>query len=87
MTGLTADALHRSPPDLPPTLDATRLDGHVELRVSDAGPCPYQGIETNGLALRLARDLTEAMGDTLRCEEDRGGGRTVIITLPAAAHA
>ena len=37
------------------------------------------------LAFRLARDLTEAMGDTLRTELAPGGGRGVIVCLPAAA--
>ena len=37
------------------------------------------------LSLRLAADLAEAMGVTLRCERTPCGGRTVIIILPAAA--
>jgi hypothetical protein len=56
----------------------------VEIRIADQGPGPHQGDGPSSLALRLARDLTEAMGDTLRCEGIRGG-RTVILTLPAAA--
>ena len=47
-----------------------------------------QGPEANGgpasLALRLAGDLAEAMGDTLRSERTPAGGRTVVLTLPAA---
>ncbi|MGO9218876.1 MAG: universal stress protein [Streptosporangiaceae bacterium] len=85
LTSLMADALHRSPADVPPVLTAVGLARHVEIRIADQGPAPQQGNGTNGLALRLARDLTEAMGDTLRCEETRSGGRTVILTLPAAA--
>ena len=46
-----------------------------------AGPRPGQA----GLAFRLARDLTDAMGDALSCEYTPGNGRTVIVTLPAAA--
>jgi two-component system, OmpR family, sensor histidine kinase KdpD len=85
LTSLMADALHRSTADVPPVLTATGLASHVEIRIADQGTDPDQGNGTNGLALRLARDLTEAMGDTLRCERTAGGGRTVIITLPAAA--
>jgi two-component system sensor histidine kinase KdpD len=85
LTSLMADALHRSPADVPPVLTAAGLASHVEIRIADQGPGPRQGSGPDSLALRLARDLTEAMGDTLRCEEPDGGGRTVIITLPAAA--
>jgi two-component system sensor histidine kinase KdpD len=85
LTSLMADALHRSITDVPPMLTAAGLASHVEIRITDHGPGPRQGNGTNSLALRLARDLTEAMGDTLRCEQTPGGGRTVIITLPAAA--
>ena len=85
LTSLMADALHRSPADVPPVLTAAGLAGHVEIRIADQGPSPRQGNGPDSLALRLARDLTEAMGDTLRCAEPRDGGRAVIITLPAAA--
>ena len=85
LTSLMGDALHRSPADVPPVFTADGLASHVQIRIADQGPGPHQGNDTNSLALRLARDLTEAMGDTLRCEETRGGGRTVTITLPAAA--
>ena len=84
LASLMADALHRSPADVPPVLTAAGLARHVEIRIADQEPFPQQGDGTNSLALRLARDLTEAMGDTLRCEETRSGGRTVILTLPAA---
>ncbi len=83
LASLMADALHRSPADAPPVLTAAGLARHVEIRISDQEPFPQQGDGTNSLALRLARDLTEAMGDTLRCEETRSG-RTVILALPAA---
>jgi len=86
LTSLMADALQRSPADIPPVLTAARLATHVEVRIADRGPAPQLGKGTSSLALRLARDLTEAMGDTLRCESDPAGGRTVVITLPAVAH-
>lgn len=84
LTSATAEALQRGPVGVPPTIAAVSRGGQVEIRITDQGPPPSQGNGTNGLGLRLARDLTEAMGDTFRCEESRDGGRTVIITLPAA---
>jgi two-component system sensor histidine kinase KdpD len=84
LTALTAEALHRSPPGLPPALAAASHDGRAEIRVTDHGPPQSPGSEPDSLGFRLARDLTEAMGDTLRCTENQGGGRTVIITLPAS---
>ncbi|MFG2041880.1 universal stress protein [Dactylosporangium sp. NPDC048998] len=35
-------------------------------------------------AYRLAQGLTEATGGTLRLEQSPGGGRTAVVTLPAA---
>ncbi len=84
LTSLMADALHRSPADVPPVLTAVGLARHVKIRIADQEPARQEGDGANSLALRLARDLTEAMGDTLRSEETRSG-RTVILTLPAAA--
>ena len=63
----------------------------VARRITDQGPDERK--RPASLALRLAADLAEAMGITLRCERtssssssSSGGGRTVIIILPAAAH-
>ena len=84
LTSLMADALHRSPPDLPPALTAVILPEHVEIRVADQGSAEPPDGGAN-LAVRLALDLTEAMSGTLRSEETAGGGRTVVITLPSAA--
>ncbi len=83
LTSLLADAWQRSPADPMPALTAVGLDGQVEIRICDHGP--DQDDSTASLALRLARDMAEAMGDTLRCERTPGGGRTVIVTLPACA--
>jgi two-component system sensor histidine kinase KdpD len=83
LTSLLADAWQRCPAGPMPALAAVALDGQVEIRICDQGPDSGDG--TASLALRLARDLTEAMGDTLRFERTPGGGRTVILTLPAAA--
>ena len=65
-------------------LTAVGLASQVQIRIADQGPGPHQGNGTSSLALWLARDLTEAMADTLRCEQTQSGGRTVVISLPAA---
>ena len=79
LTSLLADALQRGPDG--PVLAAGGRNGRVEVRITDRGPDPGEP----SLAFRLARDLTEAMGDTLRTEPAPGGGRSVIVCLPAAA--
>jgi two-component system, OmpR family, sensor histidine kinase KdpD len=82
LTSLLADALQRCPAGSPPVLTAARPDGRVEIRIADKGP--DEGGGPASLALRLAGDLAEAIGDTLRYERTPSGGRTVILTLPAA---
>jgi two-component system, OmpR family, sensor histidine kinase KdpD len=85
LTSLVADALHRSPGGAPPALTAAITGSNVTICVTDHGPRPDQGnSDGDGLALRLARDLAEAMGDTLRCDQAPDGGRSTAITLPAA---
>jgi len=79
LTSLLADALQRGPDG--PLVAAGGRDGQVEVRVTDRGPGPGEP----SLGFRLARDLTEAMGDTLRTEPVPGGGRSVVVSLPAAA--
>ncbi len=83
LTSLLADAAHRCPAGPPPVLTADCPDGRIEVRITDQGPDERGGPPS--LALRLATDLAEALGVTLRCERAPSGGRTVIITLPAAA--
>jgi two-component system, OmpR family, sensor histidine kinase KdpD len=83
LTSLIADALHRSPDDAPPSLTAAVAGSHVDICVMDQGRASQQG-SRNGLPLRLARDLAAAMGDTCRCDQNPHGGRSVILTLPAA---
>jgi len=85
LTSLTADALHRSPPKCPPVVSAAARADRVEIRIADRGTAWYPDGDGDSLSLRLALDLTEAIGGTLRCEDPAGGGRTVVITLPAAA--
>ena len=83
LTSLLADAVARSPAGLSPVLTVAGLTGLVEIRITDRGP--DQGEDPGSLALRLAGDLADAIGGTLRCEPNPGRGRTVILTLPAAA--
>ena len=83
LTSLLADAMARSPADAPPALTAVSLGSQVEIRITDWGPDEGDGAVS--LPLRLARDLADAMGDTLRCEPSPGGGRTVVMTLSAVA--
>jgi two-component system, OmpR family, sensor histidine kinase KdpD len=86
LTSLMADALYRSPADAGPALTASTAGSQVDIRVTDRGPSPDEaGSNGSGLTLRLARDLAEAMGDTLRCEHTPQGGRSVALTLPAAS--
>jgi two-component system sensor histidine kinase KdpD len=83
MASLLADAVHRCPAGPPPVLTAASPNGSVEVRITDQGP-DERGHPAS-LALRLAADLAEAMGITLRCERTPSGGRTVVMILPAAA--
>jgi len=85
LASLLADALQRSPADQPPVVTAVRRNGRVEVCIADQGPDEPDGAVS--LAFRLARDLTEAMGDTLRTQHLPGGGHSVVVTLPAASAA
>ena len=85
LTRLLADALQRSPAGPPPVVTAVSRDSRVEVHITDQGP-DQPGAEAS-LAFRLARDLTEALGDTLRIQNLPGGGHSVVVTLPAAAPA
>lgn len=55
-----------------------------QLRIYQVRVTGYGPADEASLAFRLARDLTEAMGDRLRTEPVPGG-RCVIVTLAAAA--
>ena len=85
LTSLLADALQRSPAGQPPVVTAISRDGRVEVCIADQGADQPDGAAS--LAFRLARDLTEALGDTLRSEHLPGGGHSVVVTLPAASAA
>jgi two-component system, OmpR family, sensor histidine kinase KdpD len=83
LTSLLADAVRRCLAGPPPVLTASCPDGWVEVRITDRGLDERGGPDS--LALRLATDLAEAMGITLRCERTPAGGRAVIVIVPAAA--
>jgi two-component system, OmpR family, sensor histidine kinase KdpD len=83
LTSLTAGALNDSR-DTPPAITAASYPDLVEVRITVKGPAEPHGSEPDSPGLRLSRDLTEAMGGTLRCAEGPDGDRAVIITLPAA---
>jgi signal transduction histidine kinase len=58
----------------------------VTIRITYQGPGTDQGNPSgDGLALRLARDLTEEMGGAMRCGQTPDGGHNVTIALPAAS--
>jgi two-component system sensor histidine kinase KdpD len=84
LTSLIADALHRSHAGCPPALAAACHESRIEIQITDHGS---PQAEEDSLGFRLARDFTETMGDALQCTQNEDGGRTVIITLPAAATA
>ena len=83
LTSLLADALQRSPAGPPPVVTAVSQDSRVEIRIVDQGP--DQPNAEASLSYRLARDLTEALGHTLRIQRLPGGGHSVVVTLPAAS--
>ncbi|MFE7425833.1 DUF4118 domain-containing protein [Streptomyces sp. NPDC057545] len=83
LTALAADALRHSPTgEPPPTLTAEAFDGRLRIRLTSG---PDGAPRADSLTLRLAQDLTEAMGGTL--EPTYGDGRllSVTLTLPAAS--
>ena len=85
LTSLLADALQHSPAGQPPVVTAVSRNSRVEVRITDQGPDQANGDAS--LSFRLARDLTEALGDTLSSERLPAGGHSVVVTLPAAAPA
>jgi len=84
LTSLTAWALHRSPGGTPPQIAAASREDSVEIGITVHAAREPQDGEPEDLGFRLARDLTEAMGDTLRYAPSPDGSQAVIITLPAA---
>ncbi|WP_274918453.1 DUF4118 domain-containing protein [Streptomyces sp. WZ-12] len=90
LTALGAEALRHSPPDRPPVVTAETRNGRVAIRVADgpvgegATPVRVPGSRADSLALRLSRDLAEAMDGSLRTSR-KGGTFTVTLTLPSSA--
>ncbi len=94
LTALGADALRHSPGGRPPVFTAEVRPGLLEIRVAagrpEAGPeAPAQGAavgsrRAESLALRVSRDLVEAMGGTFETT-DTGPGPVVRLTLPSSA--
>ncbi|MDT0468617.1 DUF4118 domain-containing protein [Streptomyces gibsoniae] len=97
LASLAADALRHSPPHQPPALTAETLPGRLQIRITDANqePRPYTpGTEPttappsareDNLALRLSRDLTEAMDGTLEAAFTGPSSFSVTVALPTSA--
>ncbi len=99
LANLFSNALHHSPPSLPPSLQAHRERSSVVIEVVDHGPGvpdklkarifePFQRFDDKkvgvGLGLAVAKGFTEAMGGAIVAADTPGGGLTVRITLPVA---
>ncbi|MET9383340.1 DUF4118 domain-containing protein [Streptomyces sp. NPDC002928] len=95
LTALGADALRHSPPDRPPVFYAQVRGDRLVIRVEDGMPeqrtesstLPSRAPGTrkaDSLALRLSRDLAEAMDGTLETTAD-GPAFSVTLTLPSCA--
>jgi two-component system, OmpR family, sensor histidine kinase KdpD len=98
LENLIRNALAWSPENSPVLVGAGRLDGQIQVRVADRGPgIPAERRETvfdafqhsdqsthrgAGLGLAVARGFVEAMGGRLEPSHTRGGGLTMVITLP-----
>ncbi|MGW0627443.1 sensor histidine kinase [Streptomyces sp. NPDC002758] len=97
LTALGADALRHSPPDRPPVFSAQVRGDHLVIRVADGmpeqrtesstPPSRARGTRTaESLALRVSRDVAEAMDGTLETIND-GSVFSVTLTLPSCAPA
>ncbi|MFD5057628.1 MULTISPECIES: sensor histidine kinase [unclassified Streptomyces] len=94
LTALGADALRHSPPDRPPLFTAEVRAGQLRIRVEDGMPdrgpelstaaSRVPGTRADSLALRLSRDLAEAMDGTLETTTE-GPAFSVMLSLPSSA--
>ncbi len=97
LTTLGADALRHSPPDRPPACTAEVLPDRLKISIMDgpdgsdrqstrsaAAPSRPVGTRSDSLAVRLARDLTEAMGGTLQ-PATTDAVFSVVLTFPTSA--
>ncbi len=103
LANLFANALrHSAGAARPPELRARLAGDDVVIEVVDHGPGvpdeakerifePFTRLGDRlpgvGLGLAVARGFAEAMGGRIVARDTAGGGLTVAITLPAAAHA
>ncbi|MFD9813383.1 DUF4118 domain-containing protein [Streptomyces sp. NPDC059080] len=90
LTALGADALRHSPPDRPPVITMETANGRVAIQVADgaaddtATAGGATGARADSLALRLSRDLAEAMDGRLGTTA-KGVPFTVTLTFPSCA--
>lgn len=87
LTALAADALRHSPTGQPPVITVELMPGgRLALHITDGtdgSPVPAE--RRRSLALRLSRDLVEAMGGSLRSPGARAAAFAVTLVLPASA--
>ncbi|MFE6491744.1 DUF4118 domain-containing protein [Streptomyces sp. NPDC057748] len=93
LSALGADALRHSPSDRPPVVTAEVHVGRVRIRVEDGPSDRGQGVSpealrapgsrADSLAVRLSRDLAEAMDGTLETAAE-SPGFSVMLTLPSS---
>ncbi|MFF3128614.1 DUF4118 domain-containing protein [Streptomyces sp. NPDC057908] len=94
LAALGADALRHSPPDRPPVFTAEVQAGRVKIRVEDGVPVRVPdlsaaasrapGTRAESLALRLSRDLAEAMDGAVETTNE-GPAFSAMLTLPSSA--
>ncbi len=97
LVNLVENAAKYSPSGTPITIDAKRVDGGVEVAVTDAGPGVPTGQEElvfdkfhratrapggMGLGLTICRGIVKAHGGTIWCENREEGGATFRFRLP-----
>nr|WP_275403957.1 universal stress protein [Pseudonocardia acidicola] len=78
---VVADALRRGAGAAPPSITVEAAPGKVDVRIVDRAG--YELDDRAEHATRLAADLTEAAGGTMRVLPSPGG-RTVVLTVPRA---